>query len=260
MENPFIWYMVLHFHACPVQGRDEVLIVTIIASWCKAMIVMSNLCTTICCLLTWAKQSLECSQRKQSQSTSSIYSLASHLHLATKSVVAFFYSPACQTVTATLLNYQNHLFPRGHQDTHLLQHLLVSSFNQRLWPWKDGERSHSMWLPHSPKTNRHHLLKHNLGHYCHIIFEMAKEKKGGDARNWTQGLWLKPLSHDNHQQPPLLFPVISLLLRDYWWDYVLIVASNCRSQQDGQHNHSMESPMDRTPSQSRDQWRSSNQR
>ena len=105
--------------------------------------------------------------------------------------MAFFTVQPAKTVTVTSPNYQNHLFPTGHQDTHLLQHLIVSSFNQRLWSWKDGERNHSMGLPHSPKTNRHHLLKDNLGRYCHIIFEMAKEKKGGDARNWTQGLWLK---------------------------------------------------------------------
>ena len=45
--------------------------------------------------------------------------------------------------------------------------------------------------PPSPKTNRDHLMKDNLGCYCPKTFEMAKTKKQGGAT------WRSPI----HQAP-----------------------------------------------------------
>ena len=69
-------------------------------------------------------------------------------------------------------------------------------------------------LPHSPKTDRDHLIEDSLGRYCPKTFQTAKgRRKGGATGSWTQGLGLKPpapLSHDTHWQAPLLLPILFL--------------------------------------------------
>ncbi len=52
---------------------------------------------------------------------------------------------------------------------------------------KEYECHHSIGSPMdgaqpSPKTNRDHLMKYNLGHYCLKTYETARERKRGGCR------------------------------------------------------------------------------
>ena len=77
---------------------------------------------------------------------------------------------------------------------------VYSSLENKSWhDFKTSECHHSKGIPmdgarSSSKTNRDHLMKDNLGHYCpntYLWNGKGKERQSGAAENWTQGLWRK---------------------------------------------------------------------